>query len=83
MPFPGTDTFVWERWRPLDESTAREQASNVRLRGEHPEVRAKVQTLIDLLFGLQPPRPRCGLMHQPRYPLESTLGGGRRRERDP
>ena len=24
MPFPGTDTFVWERWEPLDEKTARE-----------------------------------------------------------
>ena len=23
MPFPGTDTFVWERWEPLDEETAR------------------------------------------------------------
>jgi len=24
MPFPGTDTFVWERWEPVDEETARE-----------------------------------------------------------
>ena len=23
MPFPGTDTFVWERWEPVDEKTAR------------------------------------------------------------
>jgi hypothetical protein len=24
MPFPGTDTFVWERWEPIDEKTVRE-----------------------------------------------------------